>query len=361
MMIIMRSNATPDEIAAVVQRVEQNGLRAHISTGAERTVIGAIGDIRQVDRDQFTLMAGVDSVLRISRPFKLASREFRPEDSVFPLDGVQIGGPGVILIAGPCSVEDRSQLLETAHAVREAGAHALRGGVFKPRTSPYTFQGLGEKGLELLAEARQQTGLPVVSEVMREEQIPLLTSYVDVLQVGARNMQNYALLHAVGESQHPALIKRGMSATVEELLMAAEYVLSHGNRRVILCERGIRTFETAPRNTTDINAIPVLKSLTHLPVILDPSHSTGNWAYVTAIARAAVAAGADGLIVEVHPNPDEALSDGAQSLRPERFGELVRQVKAVAEAVGRSLAPSAAGIFSNSTPTAILPAREDHR
>lgn len=361
MMIIMRSNATPAEIAAVVERVEQNGLRAHISTGAERTVIGAIGDIRQVDRDQFMLMAGVDSVLRISRPFKLASREFRPEDSVFPLDGVQIGGPGVVLIAGPCSVEDRTQLLETAHAVREAGAHALRGGVFKPRTSPYAFQGLGEKGLELLAEARQQTGLPVVSEVMREEQIPLMTGYVDVLQIGARNMQNYALLHAVGESQHPALIKRGMSATVEELLMAAEYVLSHGNRRVILCERGIRTFETATRNTTDINAIPVLKSLTHLPVILDPSHSTGNWAYVAAIARAAVAAGADGLIVEVHPRPDEALSDGGQSLRPERFADLVRQVKAVAEAVGRSLAPSAAGVFANSTPVATTSQHENPR
>lgn len=361
MMIIMRSNATPAEIAAVVERVEQNGLRAHISTGAERTVIGAIGDIRQVDRDQFMLMAGVDSVLRISRPFKLASREFRPEDSVFPLDGVQIGGPGVVLIAGPCSVEDRTQLLETAHAVREAGAHALRGGVFKPRTSPYAFQGLGEKGLELLAEARQQTGLPVVSEVMREEQIPLMTGYVDVLQIGARNMQNYALLHAVGESQHPALIKRGMSATVEELLMAAEYVLSHGNRRVILCERGIRTFETATRNTTDINAIPVLKSLTHLPVILDPSHSTGNWAYVAAIARAAVAAGADGLIVEVHPRPDEALSDGGQSLRPERFADLVRQVKAVAEAVGRSLAPSSAGVFVNSTPVATTSQHENPR
>lgn len=361
MMIIMRSNATPAEIAAVVERVEQNGLRAHISTGAERTVIGAIGDIRQVDRDQFMLMAGVDSVLRISRPFKLASREFRPEDSVFPLDGVQIGGPGVVLIAGPCSVEDRTQLLETAHAVREAGAHALRGGVFKPRTSPYAFQGLGEKGLELLAEARQQTGLPVVSEVMREEQIPLMTGYVDVLQIGARNMQNYALLHAVGESQHPALIKRGMSATVEELLMAAEYVLSHGNRRVILCERGIRTFETATRNTTDINAIPVLKSLTHLPVILDPSHSTGNWAYVAAIARAAVAAGADGLIVEVHPRPDEALSDGGQSLRPERFADLVRQVKAVAQAVGRSLAPSSAGVFANSTPVATTSQHENPR
>jgi 3-deoxy-7-phosphoheptulonate synthase len=340
MMIIMRADATEQDIIQVVQRVESNGLRAHISTGAERTVIGAIGDGRPVYKDQFALLAGVDRILPISRPYKLASREFRPENSTFPLDGVQMGGDGIVIIAGPCSVENRNQLLETAQAVREAGAHALRGGAFKPRTSPYSFQGLGEDGLELLAEARQVTGLPVVSEVMREEQIDLMTRYVDVLQVGARNMQNYALLHAVGESQHPVLLKRGMMATVEELLMAAEYILSHGNRRVLLCERGIRTFETTTRNTTDINAVPVLKELTHLPVILDPSHSTGNWTYVTAIARAAVAAGADGLIVEVHPRPEEALSDGGQSLKPERFAELVRQVRAVAQAVGRDVAPS---------------------
>ncbi|MBN2548573.1 MAG: 3-deoxy-7-phosphoheptulonate synthase [Anaerolineales bacterium] len=342
MMIIMRTDATAREITAVVERVEGMGLRAHISTGEERTVIGAIGDGRPVYKDQFMLMSGVDRVLPISRPYKLASREFRPQNSTFPLNGVQVGGAGVVLIAGPCSVENRSQLLETAHAVREAGAHALRGGVFKPRTSPYSFQGLGEEGLELLVEARQQTGLPIVTEVMREEQIALMTRYVDVLQIGARNMQNYALLHAVGESQHPVLLKRGMSATVEELLMAAEYILSHGNRRVILCERGIRTFETSTRNTTDINAIPVLKEMTHLPVILDPSHSTGNWSYVTSVARAAVAAGADGLIVEVHVRPDEAMSDGGQSLKPERFAELVRQVGAIAEAVGRSLAKHSA-------------------
>jgi 3-deoxy-7-phosphoheptulonate synthase len=237
-------------------------------------------------------------------------------------------------------VEDRLQYLETAFAVREAGAHALRGGAYKPRTSPYSFQGLGEAGLEILAEAREQTGMPVVTEVMSPEQVPLVTKYADVLQIGARNMQNYALLHAAGESQHPVLIKRGMMATIEELLMAAEYVLSHGNRRVILCERGIRTFETATRNTTDINAIPVLKEATHLPVILDPSHSTGKWEYVTAVARAAVAAGADGLMIEVHPNPAEAKSDGAQSLKPERFAELVRQVRVIAEAVGRDLKAS---------------------
>jgi 3-deoxy-7-phosphoheptulonate synthase len=342
MMIIMRSDATQKQIAQVVERVEANGLRAHISTGAERTVIGAIGDGRPVVRDQFTLLDGVDRVVPISRPYKLTSREFRPEDSVFPLDGVQIGGPGVVIIAGPCSVESRSQLLETAHAVREAGAHVLRGGVFKPRTSPYSFQGLGEDGLELLAEARQQTGMPVVSEVMREEQIDIMLRYVDVLQIGARNMQNYPLLHAVGASQHPILLKRGMSATVEELLMAAEYILSHDNQRVLLCERGIRTFETSTRNTTDINAIPVLKSLTHLPVILDPSHSTGNWAYVSAVARAGIAAGADGLIVEVHPRPEEARSDGGQSLKPERFAEMVQQVRAIAQAVGRYVSPTQA-------------------
>lgn len=229
--------------------------------------------------------------------------------------------------------------MEVAEAVREAGAQALRGGAYKPRTSPYSFQGLGETALEILAEARQATGLPIVTEVMAIEQIPLLIRYADVLQIGARNMQNYSLLHAVGESQHPVLLKRGMSATVEELLMAAEYILSHGNRRVILCERGIRTFEMATRNTTDINAIPVLKSMTHLPVLLDPSHSTGYWEYVTAIARAGVAAGADGLLVEVHPDPAAAYSDGGQSLKPERFAELVRQIRGVAQAVGRSVAP----------------------
>lgn len=339
MMIIMRTGASDKEVEAVIERVKANGLNAHVSKGEERTVIGAVGDGRQVYRDQFLLLSGVDRVVPISRPYKLASREFRPADSVFPLDGVQIGGPGVVIIAGPCSVESRTQLLETAVAVREAGAHALRGGVFKPRTSPYSFAGLGEDGIELLVEARQLTGLPIVTEVMREEQIPILTQNVDVLQIGARNMQNFALLHAVGESQHPVLLKRGMMATVEELLMAAEYILSHGNRRVMLCERGIRTFENSTRNTTDINAIPVLKEQTHLPVILDPSHSTGNWSYVSAVARAGIAAGADGLIIEVHPHPDEALSDGGQSLKPERFVELIGQIKRVAEAVGRQVAP----------------------
>ena len=339
MLIIMRTDATKGQIATVVERVEVNGLRAHLSQGDERTVIGAIGDGRVVIKEQFLYLPGVDRVIPISRPYKIASREFIPENSLFPLDGVNVGDNGIVLIAGPCSVENRTQLLETAHAVREAGAHALRGGAYKPRTSPYSFQGLGEAGLELLAEARQETGMPIVTEIMAPEDVPLLTRYTDVLQIGARNMQNYALLNAVGKSQHPVLLKRSMMATIEELLMAAEYVLSHGNRKIMLCERGIRTFETVTRNTTDINAIPVLKSLTHLPVLLDPSHSTGHWEYVAAIARAGIAAGADGLIVEVHVNPSEALSDGNQSLKPERFAELVGQIRAVAEAVGRSLAP----------------------
>jgi len=337
MMIIMRANATQNQITAVIDTLENNGLRAHLSQGEERTVIGAIGDGRPVNTAPFAYLPGVDRVVPISRPYKLASREFIPGNSGFALDGVQIGGNGIVVIAGPCAVESRTQLMEVAWAVREAGAHALRGGAFKPRTSPYSFQGLGEAGLELLAEARQATGLPIVTEVISPELVEIVSQYSDVLQIGARNMQNYALLHAVGECGHPVLLKRGNSATIDELLMAAEYILSHGNRRVMLCERGIRTFEKATRNTTDINAIPVLKSLTHLPVIIDPSHSTGNWQFVESIARAGIAAGADGLIVEVHTHPEEALSDGSQSLKPERFASMVQQVQAIAQAIGRSL------------------------
>jgi 3-deoxy-7-phosphoheptulonate synthase len=336
MIIIMNTEATSENIASVVARVESEpGLQTHLTFGEERTIIAVVGDIRRINREQFLLMTGVDHIVPISRPYKLSSREFITQDSEFPIDGVSIGGKDLMLIAGPCSVEDRVQLLETAHAVKEAGARALRGGAYKPRTSPYAFQGLGERGLELLVEAREATGLPIVTEVMSPELVTTVAKYADVLQIGARNMQNFALLHAAGESQKPVLLKRGISATIEEFLMAAEYILSHGNRKVIMCERGIRTFETATRNTTDINAIPVLKNLTHLPVILDPSHSTGNWRYVGPIARAAIAAGADGLIIEVHPDPDNALSDGGQSLKPERFAELVRQLRVIAEAVGR--------------------------
>lgn len=339
-MVVMKSGSSQQEVQQVVSLIKSWGLDAHLSQGEERTVIGVVGDTRKVQRELFLHYTAIEQIVPISRPYKLASREFIPTNSTFPLDGFEIGGKGVVMIAGPCAVESRSQLLETAQAVREAGAHALRGGAYKPRTSPYSFQGLGEEGLEILAEARELTSLPIITEVMAPEMVPLVAKFADVLQIGARNMQNYSLLHAAGESQKPVLLKRGMSATIEELLMAAEYILSHGNRRVILCERGIRTYETATRNTTDINAIPVLKNLTHLPVILDPSHSTGNWKYVAAIARAGVAAGADGLIVEVHPRPEEALSDGGQSLNPKHFEELVCQVRSIAEAVDRNMAPS---------------------
>jgi 3-deoxy-7-phosphoheptulonate synthase len=335
MMIVMNVEATNEQINAVLARIEANGFKAHLSQGEERTVIGVLGNNPSKVKEQFAYLPGIDHIVPISRPYKIASREFIPQNTVFPLDGFQIGAEAVVLIAGPCAVESRSQLLESAYAVKEAGAQALRGGAYKPRTSPYSFQGLGEEGLEILAEAREATGLPIVTEVMAPEMVPLVVKYADVLQIGARNMQNFALLHAAGESMHPVLLKRGNSATIEELLMAAEYILSHGNSRVILCERGVRTFETSTRNTTDINAIPVLKALTHLPVILDPSHSTGYAEYVTPIARAGIAAGADGLIVEVHPHPEQAFSDGGQSLTPEKFATLVRQVRAIAQAVGR--------------------------
>ncbi len=336
MMIIMNMEATDSQVKAVMARIEANGFKIHYSKGDERVVLGVLGNNPGQIKEQLTYLPGIDRILPISRPYKIASRELVNANTIFPLDGIEVGGDEVIIMAGPCAVENRTQLLETAHAVKEAGAQVLRGGAFKPRTSPYAFQGLGEEGLEILAEAREQTGLPIVTEVMAPEMVDLVARYSDVLQIGARNMQNFALLHAAGESQKPVLLKRGNSATIEELLMAAEYILSHGNNRVMLCERGIRTFETSTRNTTDINAIPVLKSLTHLPVILDPSHSTGNWEYVAPIARAGIAAGADGLIVEVHTHPEAAMSDGGQSLKPERFAQLVRQVREIARAVDRS-------------------------
>ncbi|MCJ7662398.1 MAG: 3-deoxy-7-phosphoheptulonate synthase [Anaerolineales bacterium] len=337
MMIIMRSDATPEQIDDVNQQIISMGLTPHLSEGVERTVIGVVGIGKPIHHNTFLRLPGIDRILPISRPYKLSSREFMPEDSVFPLGGFNIGGNGIVIIAGPCSVESRSQLLDTAVAVRKAGAHALRGGAYKPRTSPYSFQGMKVPGLEILAEARELTGMPVVTEVMAPDMVELVSKYADVLQIGARNMQNYDLLHEAGKSDLPVLLKRGLSAKVEELLMAAEHIISQGNNRVILCERGIRTFETATRNTTDINAIPVLKHLTHLPVILDPSHSTGHWSYVTAVARAGIAAGADGLIIEVHPNPADALSDGGQSLRPARFAELTSQIEIIAQAIGRSV------------------------
>ncbi len=337
MIIVMKKGATARQIANVTARVERLGRQVHLSQGEERTIIGVIGDERPLDRDQFERMDGVEKIVPILSPFKLASRDFRPQDTIVALNGVKVGGAKVVVMAGPCAVESREQLLETARAVKQAGATVLRGGAFKPRTSPYSFQGLGLEGLKLLAEARRETGLLIVTEVMSPEAVPLVSTYADILQVGARNMQNYALLHAVGESQKPVLLKRGMMSTMEELLMSAEYILSHGNDRLILCERGIRTFERYTRNTLDINAIPMLKQLTHLPVFVDPSHGTGRWSLVGPVARAAIAAGADGLLIEVHPHPEEALSDGAQSLKPERFAHLMQELRAVAAAVGRTL------------------------
>jgi 3-deoxy-7-phosphoheptulonate synthase len=339
MLIIMHPGASQEQVDNVIAVIERQNLTSHLIQGVEQTVIGAVGDSHSVAKEVFEILPGVAGVTRISQPYKLASRQFHPMDSVFPLDGFSVGGEEIAIIAGPCSVESRSQVLETAQAIRAAGANALRGGVFKPRTSPYVFQGLGEEGLEYLAEARELTGMPIVAEVMSVAQVELMTKYADVLQIGARNMQNFSLLRAIGETRVPILLKRGMSATIEELLMASEYILAGGNPRVMLCERGIRTFETATRNTTDINAIPVLKSLTHLPVILDPSHSTGLSEYVAPVAKAGIAAGADGLIIEVHNDPANALSDGRQSLTPEKFASLVKQVKLVAEAVERRLAP----------------------
>ncbi|MGC8836814.1 MAG: 3-deoxy-7-phosphoheptulonate synthase [Anaerolineae bacterium] len=339
MIIVMKRGATPEELQAVVRQVEELGFRTHVSQGEERTIVGLIGDERPLMENlhRFELMEGVERVLPILRPYKLASREFHPEDTQIQVNGQTIGGRRVVVIAGPCAVESREQILEAAWAVREAGASFLRGGAFKPRTSPYSFQGLGEEGLELLAEAREATGLGIVTEVMAPEQVPLVARYADILQVGTRNMQNYSLLHAVGEAKKPVLLKRGWMSTLEEWLMAAEYILSHSNHQVILCERGIRTFETYTRNTLDINAVPALKQLTHLPVMVDPSHGTGRWELVTPVARAAVAAGADGLLVEVHPHPEAAFSDGAQSLKPCRFKALMEEVRRVAEAVGREV------------------------
>lgn len=338
MIVIMQVGATAKQISAVIQRIEEMGLKAHLSEGQERTIIGVVGDDRKAaERDTLGLLDGVERTMRVSHPYKLASREFHPKDTGVPLNGSVVGSKKVVVIAGPCSVESKEQIIETACAVKEAGATALRGGAYKPRSSPYSFQGLGEKGLEYLAEARQVTGLPIVTEVMEPGMVELVSQYADVLQIGARNMQNFPLLNAAGESQRTVLLKRGPANTMEELLMAAEYILARGNANLMLCERGIRTFETYTRNTFDLNAIPVLKSRTHLPIIADPSHATGKWEYVGAAAKAAIAAGADGLIMEVHMEPEKALSDGAQSLRPEKFAELMKQMRRVAEAVDREM------------------------
>jgi 3-deoxy-7-phosphoheptulonate synthase len=337
MIIVMAPGHTEEQLQAVSRRIEEMGYSCHLSRGVERTIVGCVGHKDKAPLQSLQQMEGVESVIPILRPYKLASRDFRPEDTVVDVDGVKIGGPEIVVIAGPCSVESERQLLATARAVKAAGAKLLRGGAYKPRTSPYAFQGLEEDGLKILHSAKQETGLKVVTEIISVNDVEMLLKYVDVFQVGARNSQNFALLRAVGQARKPVLLKRGMSTTIQEYLMAAEYCLSEGNYEIILCERGIRTFETETRFTLDLNAVPVLKRLSHLPVLVDPSHGTGQWRLVLPMARAAVAAGCNGLAVEVHPDPPNALSDGAQSLRPEKFERLMEAVRRMAEAVGRTL------------------------
>jgi len=337
MLIVMKPGAGSAEVEAVLEKIRSMGLTPHAIPGAQRVAIGITGNKGGLEPGPFEVLSGVADVLRVSQPFKLVSREVKPEDTVIDVGGVPLGGKAIAVMAGPCSVESRSQILEAAHAVKAAGARFLRGGAFKPRTSPYEFQGLGLEGLKLLAEAREATGLKVVTEVMDADDLPACLEHADVLQVGARNMQNYPLLKKLGAAGKPVLLKRGPSATIKEWLMAAEYLVAHGNYQVALCERGIRTFETATRNTLDLNAVPVLKALTHLPVVVDPSHGIGLRAHVAAMARAGVAAGADALIVEVHPCPEKALSDGQQSLTPPEFAELMKQVRVIAGAVGRTV------------------------
>jgi 3-deoxy-7-phosphoheptulonate synthase len=322
----MNHKAPEEQIQAVIQRLEQLGFKTHLSRGVERTIVGAIGDKSRLGDMALEAMDGVEKVIPILQPYKQASRTFQEEDTVVTVGDIQIGGGQVQVMAGPCAVESREQLMESAMAVKAAGATILRGGAFKPRTSPYSFQGLEEEGLKILAEAREATGLYIVTEVMDASTLPLVAEYADILQIGARNMQNFFLLRQVARVDKPILLKRSPSATIEEWLMAAEYILDGGNRQVILCERGIRTFENYTRNTLDLTAVPVLKHLSHLPVIVDPSHAIGKWRYVTPMAKAAVAVGADGLLIEVHPNPARALCDGPQSLTPDNFAVLMREI-----------------------------------
>ncbi|MBI2883425.1 MAG: 3-deoxy-7-phosphoheptulonate synthase [Candidatus Methylomirabilis oxyfera] len=337
MIIILKPHATEAEIAVVVKKIESFGLAAHISKGTERTIIGAIGDERALQEGPLEAFPFVEEVLPILKPYKLASREFKPDGSIVNVDGVLVGGRQVVVMAGPCAVESRDGLLQIAQYVKTGGGHILRGGAYKPRTSPYTFQGLGEEGLAYLAEAKQATGLPIATELMDSRDADAVYQYADLIQIGARNMQNFKLLTEVGSRRKPVLLKRGSSSTVKELLLAAEYILSEGNYDVILCERGIRTFEDATRNTLDLSAVPLIKRLSHLPVVVDPSHGTGKWHLVPPMALAAVAAGADGIMVEIHPHPEEALSDGPQALLPSTFETLMHDLKRVAQAVGRSL------------------------
>jgi len=338
MIIVMKGAASEQDLQRVIRTIEELGYQSHVIRGTTRNVIGAVGDERGKARLQsLEVLAGVESVVPILQPFKLASREVKPAGSVVRVRDVEIGGDRLAVIAGPCSVESEDQILETATLVKEAGATILRGGAFKPRTSPYAFQGLGEEGLRLLAAAREQTGLAIVTEVLKPEDVDLVAETADMIQIGARNVQNFALLKRVGEVKKPVLLKRGIATTIQEFLMAAEYVLSEGNYDVVLCERGIRTFETATRFTLDLNAVPVIKKLSHLPLIVDPSHGTGHWEYVSPMAKAAVACGADGLMIEVHVRPEIAFSDGVQSLKPAKFHQLMRDIAPFVTAAGRRL------------------------
>jgi len=336
MLVVMQEEAPEARIETVINRLVEMGFTVHRSTGVKHTLLGGVGPIDDFDPALLEAMEGVKECHRIVSSYKLANRSFKPGGTIIRIGDVEIGGPKVVTMGGPCSVESEAQIEAAAAAVAKAGAQIIRGGAFKPRSSPYSFQGMGEQGLQIMRKAADKHGLKVVSEVMDQTQIPLLLQYSDILQVGARNMQNFNLLRELGKTRKPILLKRGISATIEELLLSAEYIMSGGNYEVMLCERGIRTFETATRNTMDISAFPVLKKLTHLPLIGDPSHGTGKRDYVLPMARAAVAAGADGLIVEVHPDPDRAVSDGAQTLRPEQFTEMLEQVRAIAKAIGRT-------------------------
>jgi 3-deoxy-7-phosphoheptulonate synthase len=337
MIIVLRPDATGEQQDHIIKKLKGLGLQVHISKGTERTILGAIGDEAILQSVPLEAIPGVEKVLPILKPYKLASREFRKEDTVIDVGSARIGGRKIAVMAGPCAVENKTLLVEIAKEVKSAGAAFLRGGAFKPRTSPYAFQGLEEEGLKYLAEARDRVGLPIVTEVMDPRDIALIAKYADVLQIGARNMQNFRLLKEVGLCKKPVLLKRGISATIKEWLMSAEYIMAGGNHSVILCERGIRTYETATRNTLDLSAVPVLKQMTHLPVIVDPSHAVGKWDLVAPMAKAAVAAGADGLIIEVHPNPEEALCDGEQSLKPKSFRQLMDELRPIAAAVGREM------------------------
>ncbi len=337
MIVVMEPRAPREQLDAVVRKIQNAGLGTHLSVGVERTIIGVVGDSHTKEQLRQALEAspGVEKVVPILQPFKLVSREFRREDTVVDVKGVRFGDSSVAVIAGPCSVESREQILQTAQAVKNAGAVMLRGGAFKPRTSPYSFQGLEEEGLRYLAEARAATGLPVVTEAMDAQQLALVVEYADMVQIGARNMQNYTLLREAGRVKRPVLLKRGPSATIQEVLLAAEYIMNEGNYNIVLCERGIRGFDNYTRYLIDIGAVPVLQSLSHLPVIVDPSQGTGKWKYVAPLSKAAVAAGADGLIIEVHPDPEKALSDGPQQLTPANFSRLMGELGPLAEALGR--------------------------